>query len=127
MPGATKTNSVIYGIFNMRCPKCREGRMFPEGTLYSRHFMKMNSHCPRCTQSFMPEPGYYFGAMFVSYALNTILFVAIWLLLTVLFSDVSVTLVLVVLIAALFAFLPVTFRLSRVLWIYIFVRPDKTR
>jgi glycerol-3-phosphate acyltransferase PlsY len=75
----------------------------------------------------MPEPGYYFGAMFVSYALNTILFVAIWLLLTVLFSDVSVTLVLVVLIAALFAFLPVTFRLSRVLWIYIFVRPDKTR
>lgn len=44
--------------------------MFPEGTLFSTKFMKMNEKCFCCGQSFMPEPGYYFGAMFVSYGLN---------------------------------------------------------
>jgi hypothetical protein len=96
--------------------------MFPKGTLYSSQFMKMNSHCENCGQSFMPEPGYYFGAMFVSYALNTALFISVWLGLIFLLDEVSTTVIIVSMIVAVLAFLPITFRLSRVLWIYIFVR-----
>jgi hypothetical protein len=70
----------------------------------------------------MPEPGYYFGAMFVSYALNTALFISVWLGLIFLLDEVSTTVIIVSMIVAVLAFLPITFRLSRVLWIYIFVR-----
>jgi uncharacterized protein (DUF983 family) len=115
-------NSLLYGIVTMRCPKCREGKMFPKGTLYTTQFMKMNSHCAKCGQSFMPEPGYYFGAMFVSYALNTALFVAVWLGLILFLDEVSTTQLVVALIFTIVALLPITFRLSRVLWIYIFIR-----
>jgi hypothetical protein len=99
--------------------------MFPEGTLFSTRFMQMNDRCSQCGQSFMPEPGYYFGAMFVSYGLNAAFFIAVWVLLLLFMDDVSLTVMIIALLAVVFGLLPVTFRLSRVLWIYIFVRYDK--
>lgn len=112
----------MAGILSMRCPRCREGKMFPEHTLYSRQFMKMHDHCPCCGQSFTPEPAYYFGAMFVSYALNAAYFIALWVALYILMDDIPDYLIIGGTIALVIGLLPVTFRLSRVLWIYIFVR-----
>lgn len=117
-----KSKHVLPGIITMRCPKCREGKMFPEGTLYSTHFMMMNNSCSCCGQSFMPEPGYYFGAMFVSYAINAAFFIAVWLGMHILMEEITTTAMVVSLLVVVFGLLPVTFRLSRVLWIYIFVR-----
>lgn len=70
----------------------------------------------------MPEPGYYFGAMFVSYAINAAFFIAVWLGMYLLMDEVSLTAMIIALLAVIFGLLPITFRLSRVLWIYIFVR-----
>jgi uncharacterized protein (DUF983 family) len=106
----------------MRCPKCREGKMFPEGTLFTTQFMKMNARCACCGQSFTPEPGYYFGAMFVSYGINAALFIAVWLGMYLFMETVSLTAMIIALLIVIFGLLPVTFRLSRVLWIYIFVK-----
>jgi uncharacterized protein (DUF983 family) len=117
-----KARSAIAGILTMRCPKCRQGKMFPEGTLYSKRFMQMNERCSCCHQPFTPEPGYYFGAMFVSYAINAAFFIAVWLGLYLLMDDVSTTTMIIALLVVVFGLLPITFRLSRVLWIYIFVR-----
>ena len=86
----------------------------------------MNDHCPVCGQSFMPEPGYYFGAMFVSYGLNAAFFIAVWIAMIVLMDEVSLTAMLIALVVVIFGLLPITFRLSRVLWIYIFVRYEKS-
>ena len=116
------TRSAAAGILRMRCPKCREGRMFPEGTLYTTKFMKMNDTCSCCGQSFMPEPAYYFGAMFVSYALNAAYFIAAWVVLLMFMETIPVSLMIGVIVSLVIALLPITFRLSRVLWIYIFVR-----
>ena len=73
--------SLLYTILTARCPRCREGRMFPEGSWYTRRFAKMNPRCSCCGQSFEPEPGYYFGAMYVSYGFTTGIFlVALFIL-----------------------------------------------
>lgn len=101
--------------------------MFPEGTLYTTKFMKMNDRCSYCNQSFMPEPGYYFGAMFVSYGINAAFFIAVWLGLYLFTDEISITEMVIALLLVVFGFLPVTFRLSRVLWIYIFVRYEGKR
>ena len=115
-------NSTFYSILTVRCLRCHTGKMFPAGTLYSTKFMKMNNECASCGQPFEPEPGYYFGAMFVSYALNTALFVAVWLGLYLILDEVTTTILIVALILTIMGFLPLTFRWSRVLWINIFVR-----
>lgn len=117
-----KTTSLLSGIVSMRCPKCREGKMFPAGTLYSTRFMQMNAKCDCCGQSFMPEPGYYFGAMFVSYAINAAFFITVWVGMYLLMEEISITAMIVALLIVVFGLLPVTFRLSRVLWIYLFIR-----
>jgi uncharacterized protein (DUF983 family) len=117
-----KNRNALEGMLTMRCPKCREGKMFPEGTLYTTRFMKMNGSCSCCGQSFMPEPGYYFGAMFVSYALNATFFIAVWLGMYFVMDEISLTSMIVALLIVVFGLMPVTFRLSRVLWIYIFIR-----
>jgi uncharacterized protein (DUF983 family) len=117
-----KNRSALEGIITMRCPRCREGKMFPSGTLYSTSFLKMNQSCSYCNQSFTPEPGYYFGAMFVSYGINSAFFIAVWLGMYLLMDEISLTALFIALLVVVIGLLPVTFRLSRVLWIYIFIR-----
>ena len=56
-----------YGIFNLKCPKCHEGNQFPTPTFSFRKSFDMHDNCPHCGQNFMPEPGFYYGAMFLSY------------------------------------------------------------
>jgi len=122
----SSSTSAINGILSMRCPRCRQGKMFPAGTLFTTKFMRMNDHCAVCGQPFTPEPGYYFGAMFVSYALNAAFFIAVWFILDLIMTDVSLTAMILALLAVVFGLLPITFRLSRVLWIYIFVRYEES-
>ncbi|MDI1324545.1 MAG: DUF983 domain-containing protein [Algoriphagus sp.] len=82
----------------------------------------MNKNCSHCGQSFEPEPGYYFGAMFISYGINTALFISVWVALYLVNEDYSLTLLLTLLGAAAILFLPFIYRISRSIWIAIFVR-----
>jgi Protein of unknown function (DUF983) len=96
--------------------------MFTANTLYTSKFGKMNPNCSCCGLSFEPEPGYYFGAMFISYAINTAVFTAIWLGLYLMADEITTTMMLTDLLVVVIGLLPLTYRWSRVLWIYIFVR-----
>lgn len=79
----------------------------------------MNAACEKCAANFDPEPGFYFGAMFVSYAINVVIFIALWLLLYLFVDPADWVYVLVISIFAVVA-TPLTFRFSRVLWLYWF-------
>ena len=52
-----------------RCPRCRTGAMFT-GKVYGLKVQKMNETCPHCGLKYEREPGYFYVAMFVSYAMN---------------------------------------------------------
>ncbi|MDM8173328.1 MULTISPECIES: DUF983 domain-containing protein [Olivibacter] len=52
-----------------KCPRCRTGAMFT-GKAYGLKIQKMNENCPHCGLKFEREPGYFYVAMFVSYAMN---------------------------------------------------------
>lgn len=117
----SQKHSIFYSIFTTKCPRCREGKMF-KGALYSRSFAKMHPYCPCCGQPFEPEPGYYFGAMFVSYAISTAIFLIALFVLNLLLEEITMLVVFVTVVGVVVGFLPVIFRLSRSLWINIFVR-----
>ena len=59
--------SILSSIFGHRCPRCRRGDLFPTSSFsFSKPFMQYE-HCPKCGQNYFPEPGFYYGAMFLSY------------------------------------------------------------
>ncbi|GAB3163016.1 hypothetical protein GCM10027291_01850 [Telluribacter humicola] len=97
--------------------------MFPTSILAKpSKFSKMNAACACCGQNFEPEPGYYWGAMYISYAINTALFVTVWVALGFVVEQVTVTMIVVSLLLITVFFLPYIFRLSRAAWIAIFIR-----
>src|SRR5688572_26479001 len=60
---------MLSAMLHAKCPKCRRGDMF-SGRPYSLATNKINLNCPRCGLYFEIEPGYFYAAMYVSYALN---------------------------------------------------------
>src|SRR2546422_7942059 len=67
METATKP-STLRSIFQQRCPRCRMGRIFRYSIF--RGFPKMCERCSICDLKFEREPGYFLGAMYISYVLG---------------------------------------------------------
>lgn len=79
----------------------------------------MNETCSHCQVNFTPEPGFYFGALYVSYAFTIALFVAVWLILYLLF-DPADWVYMVTIVGASIGIIPFSFRYSRILFLYWF-------
>jgi uncharacterized protein (DUF983 family) len=117
--------SRLQGILHERCPRCREGAIF-RCSLW-RGWLAMNERCPVCNLKFEREPGYFLGAMYVSYALAIppflLLVTAFWLL-----AHWRYELALLGAFVAYLPLVPMAARLSRVVWMYIdqTFDPEKT-
>lgn len=59
--------SFLSGLFGLRCPRCRRGDLFPTGSFSFKQPFEQYEYCPKCGQNYFPEPGFYYGAMFLSY------------------------------------------------------------
>ena len=61
-----------------RCPQCGQTHLFVEPNAYKlRSTAHMHKGCAACGEDFEREPGFYFGAAYVSYALTVALWVAV--------------------------------------------------
>lgn len=114
-------NSLLYSIITCKCPRCREGDMFKSRT-YSTKFADMHNNCPCCGQVFEPEVGYYYGAMYVSFGINVAIFLIGFFVLYNTVDEVTLGMMIGLMAIVAVGFLPVIFRLSRSLWINIFIR-----
>jgi uncharacterized protein (DUF983 family) len=54
-------------VINAKCPRCRVGKIYAN-KMYSLGGQKMLVACPHCGLTYEREPGYFYGAMYVSYA-----------------------------------------------------------
>lgn len=113
----------LYSIFRNKCPKCHEGQFFETNNPYKLSaFSKMPEKCPVCEQKYEPETGFFYGAMYVSYALGVAEFVAIWVAYNILADEVHVGLLIAMVLSAILLLFPVNFRLARLTWINLFVK-----
>ncbi len=116
--------SKVYSIATNTCPKCNVGSFFKTNNPYDlKNFDKINEYCQYCGESFLREPGFYIGAMYVSYALSVALTVISFVGFVILLN-VDIYYVLAVLIPAIIVLLPVLFRTARIIWINFFVKYD---
>lgn len=114
----------LYSVINSKCPHCNLENLYVDNNPY--HLSKlaqMNKSCSKCGQSFEPETGFYYGAMYVSYALGVALMVVPSLLLYYLF-DLSFEILLGLIIGIYILGFPLFFRYARNIWLNIFVRYD---
>jgi uncharacterized protein (DUF983 family) len=117
--------SKLYSIIFNKCPRCHEGQFFVTNNPYDlKRFQKMHEHCPHCSELLMREPGFYIGAMYVSYAISVVL-TAIFFFGFVIGLGLPLYLILGSLIFLIVLLMPLSFRLSRLVWINIFVDYDK--
>ena len=112
-------NSSFSAQLNCKCPRCWKGDIFQYPISNYLKFSVTNKECSNCGAYFEPEPGFYYGAMFVSYALSVALFAVIGVSLYVLIRPSDEIYLIVIGIAALL-FTPLSFRYSRVLFLYWF-------
>ena len=122
-----KKHSNLQTMLKLKCPRCREAGLFEDNNPY--HFsklLKMHSKCPDCGLNFIPEPGFYYGAMFLSYIMNAFLIVAVfvtYILLTPKFSELYSILYIA---ATIVVCAPYTYRLSRSVWLNFLVNYHKS-
>lgn len=111
----------LYHIFRNECPNCHKGKVFADKSFFfSLGFPKMHQHCESCNYKFEKEPGYFFGAMFINYALTVLQGLIVYFIASQFFKetfDIRIFPIIAVVIISLMFF---NIRLSRMIWIYLF-------
>lgn len=106
--------AMLYG----RCPRCRQGDIFRYPLKKYLSFSESNEHCSHCGLRYEVEPGFYFGAMFVSYGMVTAITLSVGFVLYRFFQEASVFAYIGIITCTVILFIPVIFRYSRILFLY---------
>jgi hypothetical protein len=93
--------------------------MFPYSIFNLGKMTNMNQDCPVCGLHFEREPGFFIGAMYISYAFSVAIFVAVGVALSVL-GDFPTHYYLIGVVTAIIILFPVMFRYSRILYLHLF-------
>ncbi len=115
-----KKGSKIYSIRHNKCPRCQEGDFFVESAGFRfKNNLKMHETCSHCGLKYMIEPSFFYGAMYVSYAITVAIAVAVFVIGQLLGLGLIASLI-SILVVLVFAH-PFVMRISRLLYINIFV------
>ena len=118
METTAKTNLPLWpAVINAKCPRCRQGDMF-NGPVYSFKSQQMHENCPHCGLFFEREPGYFYVAMFVSYALFVAEMITTAVAIHVLTGSDNPWLYVGIIMGAGVLLSPFNFRYSRVVLLY---------
>ncbi|PQJ80546.1 DUF983 domain-containing protein [Polaribacter porphyrae] len=116
-----KKGTKIYSVVNGKCPKCHQGDFFKyRFTFNPSKITKLHDNCSNCDLKFMLEPSFFYGAMYVNYGITVAISIVVFLI-TKLGFEFNLLQSFLAVIVALFILAPVNLRLSRILWINMFV------
>lgn len=113
-----KPMSEFAAAVKAKCPRCRRGDLF-ENSMYGFKGQKMHKKCSHCHLVYEREPGYFYVAMFVSYALNVAELVTFGVATYILTGNLdNPWLYLIVLFSGAIILAPFNYRYSRVILMY---------
>ncbi len=106
-------------LFHGKCPRCRSGKIFKFNAI-GKNFMKMNDDCPVCGLHFEIETGFFWGAMYLSYAITCAMLIILGGSVLIIGHDPDFWIYMAVIIPSFFIASPFTFRYARILLLYWF-------
>jgi uncharacterized protein (DUF983 family) len=117
----SKLNSILTGS----CPRCQNESMYlDENPLHFSKLIKMHEKCSHCGLKYEIEPSFFYGAMYVSYALNVAFSIATFIVSYLILESSIKTSFIAIVIANIILF-PFVLRWSRNIYINMFVSFDK--
>ncbi|MBT8244020.1 MAG: DUF983 domain-containing protein [Winogradskyella sp.] len=115
----------LYSILFGACPKCHQESMYVEKNPYKlTDVIKIHDHCSHCNTRYRMEPSFFYGSMYVSYGVG-IAFAVVAFIVSFVILESSLMAAFVAIIVTLIAFMPIIMRLSRNIWINLFMSYDK--
>lgn len=117
----------LYSILTGSCPVCQNESMYKSSNLYHpSKTQAMHDRCSHCDTKYKMEPSFFYGAMYVSYGVGVALAVATFLVTNYIFNLGRLGIFLWIM-GIMIAGLPVIIRLSRNIWINLFMNYDADR
>ena len=117
--------NMLYSMLFNKCSRCHQGDVFESKNPYDLTKMfKMHKTCSHCHLQYEDEPSFFYGAMYVSYAISSGWFM-IWYALEnfVLNWDLLPFAIFVMLFIVVVS--PATLRWSRLIWLNFFYKFKK--
>ena len=119
-----KKGTKLYSILTGTCPKCHQENMYVNKNPFAiSETMKMHDHCKYCGLKYKIEPNFFFGAMYVSYGVAVLIGILIFLI-AIFGFHAGMKSAFISIIIALILLMPWITRLSRNIYINLFVHYD---
>lgn len=112
--------SKLTAMANARCPQCHEGRLFKYKWWNLFNFTQMHENCPHCDLRYEVEPGFFFGAMYISYAFTVGIMLIGGIIVFNFFNDPPAMGYVIPITIFSLVMVPFNFRTARVLFIHLF-------
>ncbi len=110
----------LFSVIKNKCPRCHQGDFFiSSNPLDFKGNLKIHEKCPNCELKYMIEPSFFYGAMYVSYALTVAIAVATFIICQLL--DLNLVWTLATIVTVLILMIPYLVRISRLIYINMFV------
>jgi uncharacterized protein (DUF983 family) len=117
-------NTIISMLFN-KCPRCHHGDVFTEKNPYNLgKIFSLHETCSHCGLKYEKEPSFFYGAMYVSYALTSGWF-TVWFLLYNYVLNVDTLNFALMMVGSIILLSPLTIRWSRLIWLNFFYKYSK--
>lgn len=117
--------NILYSMAMNKCSRCHQGDVFVSKNPYKlSKIFEMHKTCSHCHLEFEPEPSFFYGAMYVSYAISSGWFIIWFALQSFLLNWETLHFALFV-TGFIIAVAPLTLRWSRLIWLNFFFKYKK--
>ena len=121
-----KKGSKINSILTGSCPRCQNKSMYVNSNPYNMlTVLKMHERCDHCDLKYQLEPSFFYGAMYVSYAVNVAIGIAAFVISRV-FFELNLKISFGIIVGSLLVLYPLVLRWSRNIYINMFISYDPT-
>lgn len=110
--------SGVQAVLGGKCPQCRKGHLFPVALMSYSSLSLVNKKCEVCDANFQPEPDFYYGAMYISYAFSVALVITALVAINVLIEEPELWMYLTTVVVLNILLLPLMLRYSKTLYLY---------
>ena len=119
-----KKGNKLYSILTGNCPKCHQDFMYKNRNAYLlSQTLEMHERCSQCQTKYKIEPSFFYGSMYVSYGVGVAFSIITFIISFIVFKS-SLFFSFIAIVLTLLGLMPIIMRLSRNIWINIFMSYD---
>lgn len=116
---------IIKSTVTNTCPRCHHGKVFENANPYSfENGLSMKETCTECHLKYEREVGFFYGAMYVSYALMSGILI-VWFITDLIWLHLDPLKLASLVVGSMLVLFPVVYRWARIIWLNFFFRFDQ--